>query len=274
MLRRFVLALTILLVPILMLAACAPEKPLILATTTSTVDSGILEVLIPIFERQTRITVQTVSVGTGKALAMGERGEADVLLVHSPAAELRLVEAGAAINRQYVMYNDFVIIGPKNDPAGLRGGNDAARALQQVMQAASPFVSRGDNSGTHMKEKEIWAKTGLTPAGKWYIESGTGMGQTLLIAEEKQAYVLTDRGTFLAHRERLTLELLVSGDAIFQNPYHVMQVNPAKHQNVNARGAERFVRFMLSRAAQDEIEKFGIDKHGEPLFFPALSRNR
>ena len=250
------------------LTACAPKQPLILATTTSTVDSGLLEVLIPMFEQQSGITVQTVSVGTGKALAMGERGEADVLLVHSPAAEQVLVDSGAAINRQYVMHNDFVIVGPKTDPAGIRDGKDVALALRQVQDAQALFVSRGDDSGTHKKEKEIWAALAVTPSGNWYIESGTGMDQTLRIADERQAYVLTDRGTFLAHKANLTLEILVAGDPLLKNLYHVMQVNPARFPRINARGAERFVRFMLSDAAQSEIAKFGIDKHGEPLFFP------
>jgi len=254
--------------------ACAPQQPLILATTTSTVDSGLLEVLIPMFEKQSGITVQTVSVGTGKALAMGARGEADVLLVHSPAAELVLVDSGVAINRQYVMYNDYVIVGPQGDIAGIRNGKDVGEALRRVLESEALFVSRGDNSGTHKKESELWAALTLIPSGSWYIESGTGMAQALRIADERQAYILTDRGTFLAHKANLTLEMLVAGDPLLKNPYHVMQVNPARFPRINARGAELFVRFLLSAEAQDEIAKFGTDKHGEPLFFPREQTGR
>jgi len=267
-LRKTAAVLVIALLMATVLTGCAPKQPLILATTTSTVDSGLLEVLIPMFERQSGITVQTVSVGTGKALAMGERGEADVLLVHSPAAEKVLVESGAAINRQYVMYNDFVIVGPKPDPAGIRDGKSVGEALRAIQSSQALFISRGDDSGTHKKEQEIWASLALTPSGAWYIEAGTGMAQALRIADERQAYVLTDRGTFLAHQATLTLEILVAGDPLLENPYHVMQVNPARFPRINARGAERFVRFMLSPEAQSEIAKFGVDKHGEPLFFP------
>jgi len=266
--RRALLSLVITIFVVIGTTACAPRQPLILATTTSTVDSGLLEVLIPMFERQSGITVQTVSVGTGKALAMGERGEADVLLVHSPAAEKVLVESGAAINRQYVMHNDFVIVGPKPDPAGIRDGKSVGEALRAILNSQALFISRGDDSGTHKKEQEIWASLALTPSGAWYIEAGTGMAQALRIADERQAYVLTDRGTFLAHRANLTLEILVTGDPLLMNPYHVMQVNPARFPRINARGAERFVRFLLSPEAQSEIAKFGVDKHGEPLFFP------
>ncbi|MBS3939000.1 MAG: substrate-binding domain-containing protein [Peptococcaceae bacterium] len=271
MVKKIVVPLLAVLLLVLSLTACAPRQPLILATTTSTVDSGLLEVLVPLFEKETGITVQTVSVGTGKALAMGERGEADVLLVHSPEAEQKLVASGAVINRQYVMYNDFVIVGPKADPAGVRGGGDAGAALRSIAEKQSPFVSRGDDSGTHKKELALWAQVAVAPAGQWYIESGTGMGQTLSIADERQAYVLTDRGTFLAHRANLTLEILVVGDPALMNPYHVMQVNPERFPKVNARGAARFVNFMLSTQAQKVIKEFGVEKHGEPLFFPAVT---
>lgn len=265
--KRWVSIAIVVLLLVSLLSACSPKKPVILATTTSTVDSGLLEVLVPLFEKKTGYEVKTVSVGTGQALAMGEKGDADVLLVHSPAAEVKLVENGAAINRKYVMYNDFVIVGPKADPAGIKGGASASEALQTLLEKEAVFVSRGDDSGTHKKEKELWQLNKLTPGGAWYIEAGTGMSATLAIAEEKQAYTLTDRGTYLAHSKNLTLEVLVEGDSSMRNPYHVMQVNHAKFSHVNSRGAKAFVEFMLSKDVQDIIASFGKDKYGQPLFF-------
>jgi len=261
-----VLVMLLILVPLTV--ACQPRAPVILATTTSTADTGLLDVLVPLFTQRTGYEVKTIAVGTGQALAMGERGEADVLLVHSPAAEMRLIENGAAINRQYIMYNDFVIVGPAADPAGVKGMTAGHEALLAIKQNAALFVSRGDNSGTHRKEQELWQTAATTPSGAWYIESGTGMAATLAIAEDKQGYVLTDRGTFLAHKKNLTLVVLVEGDAALKNPYHVMQVNPARFRHVNARGAERFVDFMLSRETQEIIAAFGVDRFGQPLFFP------
>lgn len=266
--RTQLIMLTMMLTLALLVAGCQPKEPIILATTTSTADTGLLEVLVPLFQRRTGYEVKTVAVGTGQALALGERGEADVLLVHSPAAELKLIENGAAINRQYVMYNDFVLLGPAQDPAGIRGMSGGHEALLAIKQSQALFVSRGDNSGTHKKEQELWKTAATSPVGTWYIESGTGMAATLAIAEDKQAYVLTDRGTFLAHKHNLTLVVLVEGDPALENPYHVMQVNPARFAHVNARGAQRFVAFMLSREVQDIISTFGVDKFGQPLFFP------
>jgi len=252
-----------------LVSACQPKAPVILATTTSTADTGLLEVLVPMFERQTGYEVKTVAVGTGQALAMGERGETDVLLVHSPTAEMKLIESGAAINRQYVMFNDFVIIGPAHDPAGVKGWRAGHEALVAIQSRGATFVSRGDNSGTHKKEQELWQAAATTPTGAWYVESGTGMAATLAIAEDKQGYVLTDRGTFLAHKHNLTLVVLVEGDSALENPYHVMQVNPARFPRINARGAAKFVDFMLSREVRDVIATFGVDRFGQPLFFPA-----
>lgn len=256
------------LVLVVLTVACQPKAPVILATTTSTADTGLLDVLVPLFQQRTGFEVKTVAVGTGQALAMGEKGEADVLLVHSPAAEMKLIESGAAINRQYVMYNDFVIVGPAADPAGVKGMSGGHEALLAIMQSEATFVSRGDNSGTHKKEQELWKTAATTPTGAWYVEAGTGMAATLAIAEDKQAYVLTDRGTFLAQKQNLTLVVLVEGDPALENPYHVMQVNPARFTHVNARGAKRFVEFMLSREVQEIIKTFGKDKFGQPLFFP------
>jgi tungstate transport system substrate-binding protein len=249
----------------------APEpkvKDLILATTTSTVDTGLLDVLNPIFEKKTGFRVKTISVGTGQALAMGEKGEADVLLTHAEEAEKKLVESGAVINYQLVMHNDFVIVGPSGDPAGIKG-KPSSEALKAVAAKESLFISRGDDSGTHKKELSIWKKAGVTPAGaKWYQESGQGMGATLRMASEKQAYSLTDRGTYLAQKASLRLDILSEGDKSLLNIYHVMQVNHEKFTKVNAEGAKAFVAFMIAPDTQKMIGEFGKDKFGQPLFFP------
>jgi tungstate transport system substrate-binding protein len=243
-------------------------KDLILATTTSTVDTGLLDVLNPIFEKKTGFRVKTISVGTGQALAMGEKGEADVLLTHAEEAEKKLVESGAVINYQLVMHNDFVIVGPSSDPAGIKG-RPSSEALKAVAAKKSRFISRGDDSGTHKKELSIWKKAGVTPAGaKWYQESGQGMGATLRMASEKQAYSLTDRGTYLAQKASLKLDILSEGDKSLLNIYHVMQVNHEKFTKVNAEGAKAFVAFMIAPETQKMIGEFGKEKFGAPLFFP------
>lgn len=247
----------------------AQEKTIILATTTSTQDSGLLDVLIPAFEKQTGYFVKTISVGSGQAMAMGQKGEADVLLVHSPAAEKKFMEEGFGVNRRLVMHNDFVILGPAEDPAGVKGMKSAAEAFKKIAASGSLFVSRGDNSGTHAKEKDIWKAAGVTCEGeKWYQQTGLGMGQTLNVAAEKKGYVLTDRGTFLALAKTLKLALLVEGDALLLNIYHVIEVNPAKWPKANITGAKSFADFMVSKETQDTIRTFGVDKFGSPLFFP------
>ncbi len=240
----------------------------ILATTTSTQDSGLLDQLIPAFEKKSGYRVKTIAVGTGQALAMGEKGEADVLLVHAPASEKPLVEKGLAVNRRLVMHNDFVLAGPPGDPAGIKGTKASGEALKKITASKSLFVSRGDESGTHKKEKELWSKTGLKPEGTWYQQSGSGMGQTLNIASEKAGYTLTDRATYLALKKNLRLEIVLEGDAPLLNIYHVMEVNPAKFGKVNAGGATAFSKFLLSPEAQKIIANFGVDKFGQPLFFP------
>jgi tungstate transport system substrate-binding protein len=246
-----------------------PEsKDLILATTTSTVDTGLLDVLIPLFEKQTGYRVKTISAGTGQALAMGEKGEADVLLVHAPEAEKKLLDSGQAVNYQLVMHNDYVIVGPANDPAGIKG-KESADALKSIAQKGAVFVSRGDDSGTHKKELSLWKKIEINPAGnKWYQESGQGMGATLLMASEKQAHTLTDRGTFLAQRANFKLAVLSEGDKSLLNIYHVMQVNPGKFTKVNGKGGKAFVEFMIAPDTQKIIGDFGKEKFGQPLFFP------
>ena len=241
-------------------------KDLILATTTSTQDSGLLDVLIPAFEKKTGYRVKTVAVGTGQALAMGEKGEADVLLVHAPAAEKKVEASGAAINRKLVMHNDFIIIGPAADPAKVKGqATDATMAA--IAKAQAPFVSRGDDSGTDKMEKSLWKKINIKPAGSWYYEVGAGMGQTLAVANEKQGYTLTDRATYLAQKQNLNLQILVEGDAKLLNIYHVMEVNPEKFAKVNKDGAKAFSDFVLSEEGQKMIAAFGQDKFGQPLFF-------
>ena len=251
--------------------APSDNTTLILATTTSTQDSGLLDVLVPMFQDQTGYNVQTVAVGTGAALAMAQEGNADVLLVHAPTSEIPLMESGDCKERFLVMHNDFVIVGPAADPAGIRGKATAAEGLNLVAEAEAPFVSRGDDSGTHKKELSLWTGTDYDPntdKPAWYVESGQGMGATLVIASEKAAYTMTDRATYLANQENLDLEILVEGDAVLLNVYHVMTVNPEKWDAVNYDGGLAFANFMIDPATQDVIREFGMDKFGQPLFFP------
>lgn len=245
-----------------------PENPdIILATTTSTQDSGLLDVLIPIFEEQTGYRVKTIAVGTGQALAMGEKGEADVLLTHAPASEKPLVESGAVTNYQLVMHNDFILVGPSSDPAKVKDLKSVADAFKAISETSSIFVSRGDDSGTDKKEKGIWKDINIPNEGSWYQETGQGMGQTLNIASQKEGYTLTDRATFLAQKDNLQLEIAVQGEKSLLNIYHVMQVNEEKFPKVNADGAKAFVEFMIDSKTQDIIGEFGMDEYGEPLFF-------
>ena len=249
--------------------ADAAPKSLILATTTSTQDSGLLDVLIPLFEKETGYFAKTIAVGSGQAMAMGSKGEADVLLVHSPEAEKKFMNDGLGINRRLVMHNDFVIVGPGSDPAKIRGGKSAMAALKGIAQAGALFLSRGDSSGTHAKEKGLWKSAGISPEGqKWYQQTGLGMGQTLNVAAEKKGYTLADRGTYLALKKTLGLEILLEGDAKLLNVYHVIEVNPAKWPKVNSAGARAFGDFLVSRNVQEMIGTFGVDKFGAPLFFP------
>lgn len=242
-------------------------KEIILATTTSTMDSGLLDVLLPEFEKQTGYNVKPIAVGTGQALAMGQKGEADVLLVHAPKSEKPLVDAGIGINYQLVMHNDFVIAGPPEDPAGIKG-KSSIESFKAIAATKVMFISRGDDSGTYKKELSIWMEAGVTPSGNWYQESGQGMGATLLMASEKKGYTLTDRATYLAQKKNVKLDILSEGDKSLLNIYHVMQVNPEKFEKVNADGGKAFVEFMISPQTQKIIGEFGKDKYGQPLFFP------
>jgi len=250
------------------------RKDVILATTTSTQDTGLLDVLVPIFEEQTRYNVKVIAVGSGQALAMGERGDADVLLAHAPSSEMELVNKGVTINRQLVMHNDFIIVGPAKDPAGIKGMTSAADVFKAIYEGGATFVSRGDDSGTHKAEKAIWKKAGLDPQGQsWYEQTGQGMGATLQIANQKDAYTLADRGTYLAQQKNLDLVVLVEGDPALFNIYHVMQVNPDKFDKVNGPGGAAFVQFMVSDATQAIIKDFGVDKFGQPLFIPDAGKD-
>jgi len=249
--------------------AQAQDKTLILATTTSTQDTGLLDVLIPIFEKKTGYFVKTIAVGSGQAMTMGQKGEADVLLVHSPAAEKKFMEDGFGVSRRLVMHNDFVIVGPSGDPAKIKGLKSAGEAFKKMAAAQALFISRGDNSGTHSKEKDIWKAADAKVEGeKWYQQTGLGMGQTLNVAAEKKGYTLADRGTYLALAKTLNLGVLVEGDAVLLNIYHVMEVNPQKWPKVNIAAAKAFADFMVSKETQDIVKTYGVDKYGSPLFFP------
>lgn len=241
----------------------------ILATTTSTQDSGLLDVLIPIFEKKRGFFIKTIAVGSGQAITLGQRGEVDVLLVHSPEAEKKFISDGHGINRRIVMHNDFIVVGPPADSAKIKRTRLASEAFKKIASARALFFSRGDKSGTHVKEMDIWKATGVNPEKeKWYQQTGLGMGQTLSVAAEKKGYTLTDRGTYLALKKNLSLNILVEGDAILLNIYHVIEINPTKWRKVNAAGARAFAEFMVSKEAQEIIKTFGVDQFGSPLFFP------
>jgi tungstate transport system substrate-binding protein len=249
-------------------AALAAPKSIILATTTSTQDSGLLDVLVPLFEKESGFQVKTISVGSGQAMKMGEKGEADVLLVHSPDAEKKFMADGFGFSRRLVMHNDYIILGPAADPAKVKGAN-AAEAMKRISQTGALFASRGDNSGTHAKEKGLWKAAGVNPEGqKWYQQTGLGMGQTLNVAAEKKGYVLTDRATYLSLKKGLGLEILVEGDGKLLNIYHVIELNASKWPKVNAQGGKAFADFMVAKKTQEIIGRFGVDKFGAPLFFP------
>ena len=277
--KRIVLAL---ITAGLLLSACVPStsiatrppiaanKELILATTTSTQDSGLLDVLIPLFEMETGYKVQTVAVGSGQAMKMGEEGNADVLLVHAPASEVTFMESGFGKDRALVMHNDFIIVGPSSDPAGIKG-LAVEDALKTINEKSTTFISRGDDSGTHKAELSLWKKAQLDPKAQkpaWYLESGQGMGATLTIASEKRAYTLTDRATYLANKANLQLEILVEGDKALLNVYHVITVNNEKWPKANYDGATAFLKFITQSSTQEVIGQFGVDKYGQQLFIP------
>ncbi|MBC7075107.1 MAG: substrate-binding domain-containing protein [Syntrophomonadaceae bacterium] len=246
----------------------AAEQTIKLATTTSTEDSGLLDVLLPEFKKDTGYDVEVIAVGTGAAIGLGEKGDVDVILVHSRTAEDQFVADGFGVNRKDVMYNDFLIIGPEDDPAGIKGENDAVAALTAISETESTFLSRGDDSGTHKKEKQLWETAGITPEGEWYVSVGKGMGDTFRMANEMNGYTLIDRGTFLFNRDKYELEAMVEGDELLFNPYGVIAVNKEKHPNVNFEGATAFIEWLTSKKAQDMIAEYGKDEFGQALFVP------
>jgi tungstate transport system substrate-binding protein len=262
------------LILVFMLSTCG-SKPsttsvnteLILATTTSTRDSGLLDELLPLFEAQSGYNVKMVAVGSGQALAMGQEGNADVLLVHAPASEIELMNKGFGLQRDLIMHNDFVIVGPANDPAGIKTLSSSTAALTRIADNKIVFVSRGDDSGTHKKEINLWENTGFIPESDWYLQTGQGMGETLRIASEKSGYTLTDRATYLAQKSTLQLDVLLEGDSTLLNIYHVIVVNPEKWPKVNVEGAKAFDAFLTSAEIQKMIGEFGTKEYGEPLFF-------
>jgi len=252
--------------------SAAQSRSIILSTTTSTQDSGLLDVLVPLFEKQSGYSVKTIAVGTGQALALAERGDADVVLAHAPSLEKKSVSNGKLLNRRLVMYNDFIIVGPKNDPAKIRATKSAATALRAIEQAKATFVSRGDKSGTHNKEVSLWKSAGSAPKAPWYIESGQGMGATLGIANERSGYTLTDRATYLALSKNFSLSVLVEGDRALLNIYSVLEVNPANGVRVNVAGGKAFADFMVSPQTQKIIHRLGVEKFGQSLFVPVAGQ--
>jgi tungstate transport system substrate-binding protein len=251
--------------------AAAPDRAaaMILATTTSTYDTGLLDMLIPPFERKSGIKVKVIAVGSGQALAMAERGEADLVLSHAPEAEERFMAKGFGLLRRRMMYNDFVLVGPPGDPARLRESEGISAAFIRLSRSRSTFVSRGDDSGTHMMEKKLWAAAHLAPpSSSSYLETGQGMGATLRVASEKRAYTLTDRGTFLAQRHVLDLGVVFEGDPGLRNIYHLIVVNPENGNRVNVRGAKMLARYLLTEDVLKQVGEFGRDRFGQPLFFP------
>jgi len=257
-----------LLASLLLLGACRSEDlPRVrLATTTSTDNSGLLDDLLEDFKKLHPTDVQVIAVGTGQALALGTRGDADLVLVHAREREDRFMEEGHGLERRDVMWNDFVVLGPPPDPAGIRGSQDVAHALASVREAGARFVSRGDDSGTHIRERALWEAAGGAPCGDAYLEAGQGMGQCLIMADEKGAYILADRGTYLAFRDKIDLEVMVEGDRRLRNPYGAMVVDPARHEGVNAEGARKLLDYLTSKRGQDRIAAFRVD--GEVLFHP------
>lgn len=254
------------------------SKQVILATTTSFQDSGLLDVLVEEFRKQSGYELKPISVGSGEAVAMGKRGEADVMVVHSPKDEEAFMNEGFGKSRQPLMYNDYVLVGPEADPANCISATGIADAFARIAQTKSIFISRGDKSGTHKKELAVWAKAGIKPAGgderhpalmrgAWYLEAGQGMGEVLTMADIKAAYTLSDRGTYLVHRAKTSLKIMVEGDPILINPYSVIVPSPDKFPNMNLKGAETFAEFLLAPDTQKLISEFGKDKYGQPLFY-------
>ncbi len=272
--RRWLFITQILLLAFPFAVSAMAADRLKLSSTTSTDNTGLLQYLLPRFEARTGLTVDVIAVGTGKALKLAENGDVDVTLVHAPSAEKAFMEAGFGVNRHTVMANHFVIVGPEEDPAGVAGAASAEEAFRWISGSGSPFVSRGDNSGTHIKEQEIWKTVlGKLPTGQsWYLESGKGMGETLTIADEKLGYTLSDSGTYLKYSDKVDLRMLfVKPSELLYNPYGIMAVNPARQPHVNAEGARKLIDFMISEEGQRLIGAF-TDKYGNRLFTPLIRK--
>lgn len=273
---------SLVILAVLLLAACAPAatptavptqappKEMILATTTSTQDSGLLEYLLPGFEKEFNVKLKVIAVGSGQAMQLGKDGNADVLLVHSPAAEKTFMDANDGVRREDVMYNDFVIIGPAADPAKIAGMKSSAEAFKAIADAKAQFISRGDDSGTHVKEKSIWAAAKIESKGEWYVSTGQTMGEVLTMAGEKNAYTLSDRATYLTFTQKgLKLKILVEGEALLLNPYGVIAVNPAKSPKVQNDLANKFIDWLISLPTQEKIAAFKKAELGNSLFYPS-----
>lgn len=260
----------VLLVLALLALPVAAQERLKMSTTTSTDNSGLLEALLPPFEAAFDVTVDVIAVGTGKALELGSNGDVDVVFVHARAAEDQFVADGFGVNRRDVMYNDFVLLGPADDPAGIADAATAAEALQNIAAAEAEFVSRGDDSGTHKKELILWKEAGITPEGQWYQEAGQGMGAVLTMANDKQAYTMADRGTYLAYSEKIDSQILFEGDPMLYNPYGIMAVNPATFPHVRYPMAMALIGWVTSPEGQKIIKEFGVEQFGQPLFYPMV----
>lgn len=274
--KKFKIILTLILVisVIAVLGGCNPkERTMILATTTSTRDSGLLDYLLPIFEKDTNIKVSVLAKGTGEAMELGKRGDADCLLVHAKKKEVEFVNQGYGVKRYDVMYNDFIIVGPKEDSAKLKekAPNNAAEAFKLLAEGKAEFISRGDESGTHTKEKDLWKAVNVTPAGKWYVSSGKGMGDVLIMANEKKAYTLTDRATYLSMKDKLDLVVVTEKDKLLYNQYGVIKLNQQKVK-VKEKEADEFINWILSDKVQKLIGEYGKDKYGQSLFIPNAAK--
>lgn len=279
--KKSIALLLVLVFALVSLVGCAKEQPktkkaeapvqtkeLKLATTTSTQDTGLLDVIIPEFEKESGYKVKVIAVGSGQAMEMGQKGDVDVLLVHARQSEDEFVAAGYGVDRKDVMHNDFILIGPENDPAKIKGQTDTVKALTAIAQTKSTFLSRGDDSGTHKKELKLWEKAGIKPEGEWYKSVGKGMGDTFRMADEMKGYTLIDRGTYLALKDKYKLAIMVEKDKPLLNPYGVIAVNPAKFPKVDYEGATKFINWITSEKTQKMIGEFGKDKFGQALFIP------
>jgi tungstate transport system substrate-binding protein len=266
---KLFVSITLILTLILSLSACGSkaDKELILATTTSVNDSGLMDYLKPVFEKETGLTLKIISQGTGQAVKTGQDGNADVLLIHDKTSEEKFVSEGYGLERIELAYNYFVVVGPKDDPAGISGQNlTAADAFKKIAESKSTFISRGDDSGTNKKELKIWKQDGIEPSGDWYVSAGKGMGDVLSMADEKKAYTLTDKATYLSMKDKLDLQIVVDAAPDLLNQYTVIEINPEKHEGINKAGADKFVKWITSDKALKMINEFGKDKYGESLF--------